>query len=88
MKIIVKNLKQVEYNVEIESDKKTIKDLKNEIEKVHGFDSNLMKLLHNGVVLEDSKTLESYNIKNENAAALKEKMRTSTRRREQFDKIL
>lgn len=28
------------------------------------------------------------NIKNENAAALKEKMRTSTRRREQFDKIL
>ena len=66
MKIIVKNLKQVTYNVEIESDQKTVKDLKNEIEKVHGFDSNLMKLLHNGVVLEDSKTLENYNIKNEN----------------------
>ena len=25
-----------------------------------------MKLLHNGVVLDDSKTLESYNIKDEN----------------------
>ena len=70
MKIIVKNLKQVEYNVEIESDQKTIKDLKNEIEKVHGFDSNLMKLLHNGVILEDSKTLESYNIKNENVVIM------------------
>ena len=31
MKIIVKNLKQVTYNVEIESDQKTVKDLKNEI---------------------------------------------------------
>ena len=70
MKIIVKTLKQIEYNVEIESDKKTIKDLKNEIEKVHGFDSNLMKLLHNGVVLDDSKTLENYNIKNENVVIM------------------
>lgn len=70
MKIIVKNLKQIEYIVEIESDQKTIKDLKNEIEKVHGFDSNLMKLLHNGVILEDSKTLESYNIKNENVVIM------------------
>ena len=70
MKIIVKNLKQIEYIVEIESDQKTIKDLKNEIEKVHGFDSNLMKLLHNGVILEDSKTLQSYNIKNENVVIM------------------
>ena len=66
MKIIIKNLKQVEYQVEIESNKKTIKDLKNEIEKAYKFDSNLMKLLHNGVILEDSKTIESYNIKDEN----------------------
>ena len=65
MKIIIKNLKQVVYNVEIESDKKTIKDLKEEIQKAHGFDANLMKLLHNGVVLDNSKTLESYNIKDE-----------------------
>ena len=66
MKLILKNLKQVQYFVEIESEKNTIKDLKNEIEKVHGFDSNLIKLLHNGRVLEDSKTLEEYQIKNEN----------------------
>ena len=37
---------------------------------MHGFDSNLMKLLHNGVILEDSKTLESYNIKNENVVIM------------------
>ena len=66
MKLILKNLKQVQYNVEIESEKNTVKDLKNEIEKLHGFDSNLIKLLHNGKVLEDSKTLEEYQIKNEN----------------------
>ena len=65
MKLILKNLKQVQYNVEVESEKSTIKDLKNEIEKVHGFDSNLIKLLHNGKVLEDSKTLEEYQIKDE-----------------------
>ena len=66
MKLILKNLKQVQYIVEIESEKNTVKDLKNEIEKVHGFESNLIKLLHNGRVLEDSKTLEEYQIKNEN----------------------
>ena len=66
MKIIIKNLKQVQYNVEIESDEKTIKDLKKQIEKDHGFDSTIMELLHNGVILEDAKTLKDYNIKNEN----------------------
>ena len=70
MKIIIKNLKQIEYNVEIESDQKTVKDLKNEIEKVHGFDSNLMKLLHNGVVLSDANSLASYNIKDENVVIM------------------
>jgi len=70
MKIIIKNLKQVEYQVEIESNQKTIKDLKNEIEKAYNFDSNLMKLLHNGVILEDSKTIESYNIKDENVVIM------------------
>ena len=70
MKIIVKNLKQVQYNVEIGSDEKTIKDLKNAIEKAHGFDSNLMKLLHNGAILDDSKTLKDYNIKEENVVIM------------------
>ena len=66
MKLTLKNLKQAKYNVELESEKNTIKDLKNEIEKVHGFDSNVIKLLLNGKVLEDSKTLEDYQIKSEN----------------------
>ena len=65
MKITLKNLKQVQYVVELESEKSTVKDLKNEIEKLHGFDSNLIKLLHNGKVLEDSKALEEYQIKEE-----------------------
>jgi len=65
MKIILKNLKQVKYIVELESDKSTVKDLKNEIEKLHGFDSSQIKLLYNGKVLEDSKTIEEYQIKEE-----------------------
>ena len=66
MKIIIKSLKQVLYNVEIESDLKTIKDLKNKIEEIHSFDSYIMKLIYNGVILEDAKTLRDYNIKDEN----------------------
>ena len=66
MKIILKNLRQVQYDVELESDKNTIKDLKNEVEKIHGFNSNQIKLLYNGKVLDDNKTLEDYQIKEEN----------------------
>ena len=65
MKLILKNLKQVKYIVELESEKSTVKDLKNEIEKLHGFDSSQIKLLYNGKVLEDSKTIEEYQIKEE-----------------------
>ena len=85
MKIILKNLKQVPYNVELESDKNTIKDLKKEIEKLHGFDANLIKLLHNGKVLEDEKTLENYKIKEENVIIMmntkpKKKIRNTVHR--------
>ena len=66
MKLILKNLKQVKYIVELESEKSTVKDLKNEIEKLHEFDSSQIKLLYNGKVLEDSKTIEEYQIKEEN----------------------
>ena len=62
----LKNLKQQEFNIEIESDQKTVKDLKLEIEKVYNFDSTCIKLLHSGVVLEDAKTLEEYKIKEGN----------------------
>lgn len=65
MKLIIKNLKQVPHEVEVPSDAVTVKDLKVAIEQKHGFDSNQLKLLFNGVVLDDTKTLASYNIKNE-----------------------
>ena len=65
MKLIIKNLKQVPHNVEVPSDKITVKELKQEIEKAHGFDADHLKLLYNGIVLDDSKTLESYDIKEE-----------------------
>ena len=63
MKLIIKNLKQVPHEVEVPSDAVTVKDLKVAIEQKHGFDSNQLKLLFNGVVLDDTKTLASYNIK-------------------------
>ena len=66
MKLLLKNLRQQEFKIEIESDQKTVKDLKLEIEKVYNFDSTCIKLLHSGVVLEDSKTLEEYKIKEGN----------------------
>ena len=66
MKIILKNLRQQEFNIEVESDQITVKDLKLEIEKVHNFDSNVIKLLHSGLVLEDPKKLEEYKIKDGN----------------------
>ena len=62
MKIILKNLKQVAYNIEIPSEKLSILNLKKEIEKIHGFDASQLKLLHNGIVLDDTKTLEDYKI--------------------------
>jgi UV excision repair protein RAD23 len=70
MKLKLKNLKQQEFDIEIESEQKTVKDLKLEIEKVFGFDANLMKLLHSGQVLEDAKTLEDYKIKEGNVIIL------------------
>ena len=66
MKLLLKNLKQQEFKIEIESEQKTVKDLKLEIEKVYNFDSTCIKLLHSGVVLEDAKTLEEYKIKEGN----------------------
>ena len=45
MKLLLKNLKQVIYNIEIPSEKSTVLELKKEIEKVHKFDANKLKLL-------------------------------------------
>ena len=66
MKLIIKNLKQVPHEVEVPNADVTVKDLKNEIEKVHGFDSSIIKLLFSGAVLDDTRTLSSYQIKEDN----------------------
>ena len=62
MKIILKNLKQIEYELQIESNSITVKDLKIEIEKLYSFDSEQIKLLFKGSVLDNSKLLSEYNI--------------------------
>lgn len=62
MKIKVKSLKQIENTLEIASNEITIKDLKNEIEQKLNFDSDQLKLLYKGAVLDDSKKLKEYNI--------------------------
>lgn len=66
MKLIIKNLKQIPYEVNVKDDKITVNELKLEIEKAHNFDASNLKLLFNGAVLDDGKTLESYNIKDDN----------------------
>ena len=62
MKILVKNLKQVQYPVEVDNDQITIQALKLVIEKVHNLEGNSLKLLFNGVVLDDNKLLSDYKI--------------------------
>ena len=62
MKLLLKSLKQVEYEIYIESNEITVKDLKIEIEKLYSFDSEEIKLISNGVILEDSYHLSDYKI--------------------------
>ena len=70
MKLILKNLKQVTYNIEIPSEKSTVLELKKEIGKVHGFDETQVKLLFEGKLLDDAKTLEDYKIKEESVVIM------------------
>lgn len=65
MKLTIKTLKQVEYKLDVESQKITVKQLKDEIQRVHSFDAEAMKLLFNGTILENDKTLEEYKIDND-----------------------
>ena len=62
MKLTIKNLKQTAYEVEVESDQITVKQLKKVIEDTHHFDADKLKLLFAGAVLADDNTLASYKI--------------------------
>jgi UV excision repair protein RAD23 len=66
MKLILKNLKQVEFEIFIDSEKITVKEFKKEIEKLYSFDSEQIKLIFNGTMLENDKTLEEYEIRENN----------------------
>lgn len=62
MKLTIKNIKSVEFGIEVPDDKTTILDLKKLIEKEQGHDATTLKLIYNGGVLQDDKTLEDYKI--------------------------
>ena len=62
MKLILKNLRQIEYEIIIQSDKISVKELKIEIEKLYSFDSEQIKLIFNGTPLDNEKKLSDYNI--------------------------
>ena len=64
MKLIIKNIKQVVHDLNIPDEKNNmnIKELKEEIQKSFGVEASGLKLLFNGIVLKDEKTLSDYKI--------------------------
>ena len=62
MKVIIKNLKQVTFEIEVPSAQSTVLDLKMAIEKEKNLDHEQLKLLCLGVILDDAKKLEDYKI--------------------------
>ena len=70
MKLTLKSLKQVPYEIEVESEDSLIAEVKKSAEELHGFDKSCLKLLFNGSILEDSKTLSNYNIKDGNVLVM------------------
>lgn len=62
MKITLKTLKQIPYDVELTSDEITVAELKNLTETTHKIEASTIKLVFNGTVLKDESTLKSYGI--------------------------
>jgi len=63
MKITIKSIKQVPYDVEVPSEETKVVELKAIIENTHNFDKSALKLLFNGTLLDDNKSLKDYSIK-------------------------
>ncbi|KAI9888954.1 MAG: hypothetical protein M1814_006132 [Vezdaea aestivalis] len=61
MKITIKDLKQQKFTLDAEPSQ-TIAHVKEAISKEKGWDVSLQKLIYSGKVLQDSQTVESYNI--------------------------
>jgi hypothetical protein len=66
MKLRLKTIMNVQYELTVDNALITVECLKQEIEKKHHIHSTNLKLLYNGVVLSDYNTLRDYNI-NDNA---------------------
>ena len=62
MKVIIKSLKQVVYEVEVPSSDVTVLELKKNIEETHKFEHDTLKLVFNGSIIEDGKKLSDYKI--------------------------
>ena len=62
MKLILKNLRQAEFEIEVESNLITVKELKLKIENEYSYDSEQIKLIYKGLILDDSKSLKQYSI--------------------------
>ena len=69
MKLILKTLKQTELEIEVESDLITVKELKLKIESLYSYDSDIIKLIYKGAILDDAKPLNHYQI-NENCSII------------------
>jgi UV excision repair protein RAD23 len=65
MKLVLKSLKQISYEMVIESADITVEEFKKQIESKHGFEAKYLKLLYNGAVLADDKKLSDYNMADE-----------------------
>ena len=62
MKIRIKTLKSVEYEIDIQNES-TVKEVKQAIESKYAIEFATIKLIYNGSILVDDKTILSYNIK-------------------------
>lgn len=62
MKIQLKSLKKESFEIEVSDGNVTVQELKQLIEMNFGFDYTKLKLIFNSAILEDSKTLNDYNI--------------------------
>lgn len=63
MKIKIKNLKSAENEINIQDTNIFVKDLKKQIEFEQKIPFSAIKLIYNGAILDDNKTLDSYSIK-------------------------
>jgi UV excision repair protein RAD23 len=62
MKVWIKNLRGDEFDLDVEADE-LVHSLKEKIQKLHGHDTSLQKLVYLGKIMEDQKTVAEYGVK-------------------------